>query len=422
MFWYKRGILNMSEEKKPIKYHSITQKWGNKKFCNEISKRIDNWLNQFEENERPLMLSLLKNYKYYSEKDVSKKVVELFKCFNNNHEIDKSFAISPIEKEYGVGFSDIFFTAFWLKNNLYDLTEKNLSGLIEKGQIPANILIVDDYTGSGDTFINYIKKLYTIDKRICESKLFFLTLQASNIALKNIKAFCEKENILIECYSMFIQNRAFLDNCVCEEIELEIKRREYEDACSRIKISENYIFGYKEIEALISFEYNTPNNTLGVIWQEIDGFTALFKRHKKIECDLTSMRNKAKQNKTIFRTHPFICDIEETKINIFMVYIVAQGKSFSISKACVDFGFTVDQLDNILNYLFKNEYIIFQEGNPSATLKLKDFLFSSRLKEFKKIYNSLYSENKVPEYNFEKDIYLPKNFSDIFKGYKSKGG
>ena len=45
-------------------------------------------------------------------------------------------------------FSDILFTTFWLKNNISN-AENNILGLLEAGQIPKELVIVDDYSGTG---------------------------------------------------------------------------------------------------------------------------------------------------------------------------------------------------------------------------------------------------------------------------------
>lgn len=175
-----------TEEKCKIKYHGLTKHWGNNEECRNFAMRIDKWLNQFSDSEKPLMLTLLKHYSYFSERQVGTKVVELYEKFKTTHKIDETFIFSQIQKEFGIGYSDIFFTSFWSKNNLYEQVEKNILDLISNGQIPEKIIFIDDYTGSGDTFINFIQKLCGINANFSNSQIYFLVLQASSIGLKNI--------------------------------------------------------------------------------------------------------------------------------------------------------------------------------------------------------------------------------------------
>ena len=83
-----------------IKYHSITKKWGNNKECRKFAQRIDNWLAQFEEDEKPLMLDLLRHFTYYSERRLKKEIVKLFDEFTRVY--NGEFILSPIQKEVGV--------------------------------------------------------------------------------------------------------------------------------------------------------------------------------------------------------------------------------------------------------------------------------------------------------------------------------
>lgn len=57
------------------KFGEITKRWGNADFKKEFDTILENWLSQFSKDERPLLLELLKNFSYYTEKAIDKKVV-----------------------------------------------------------------------------------------------------------------------------------------------------------------------------------------------------------------------------------------------------------------------------------------------------------------------------------------------------------
>ena len=132
----------MSDTEK--KYHAITKTWGNKKERNMFAERIDSWLNQFEDDEKPLMLDLLRHFTYYSEYAINQEVVKLYEAFKKDYNGD--FILAPIQKEIGVGYSDFFYDAFWMKNDIKGYAERNLLKVapeIKPEQIPV-IVIIDD--------------------------------------------------------------------------------------------------------------------------------------------------------------------------------------------------------------------------------------------------------------------------------------
>ena len=65
----------MEHKREPIKYHTITHRWGNDAFCKDFSGHLEKWLQQFSEDERSLMLILLKNFYYYTSERLNSKVV-----------------------------------------------------------------------------------------------------------------------------------------------------------------------------------------------------------------------------------------------------------------------------------------------------------------------------------------------------------
>ena len=48
------------------KFGEITKRWGDADFKKDFDGILDNWINQFSADERPLLLELLKNFYYYN--------------------------------------------------------------------------------------------------------------------------------------------------------------------------------------------------------------------------------------------------------------------------------------------------------------------------------------------------------------------
>lgn len=109
----------MSSTRKHYKYEYLTSRWGGMKLRKEMEPRIESWLSGFPEEEQKLMLDLLSNFHYYSEKRINEKVEELYKEFVESYTGNPADVIfTKIIKEQGASFSDIFSSAFWFQNNL----------------------------------------------------------------------------------------------------------------------------------------------------------------------------------------------------------------------------------------------------------------------------------------------------------------
>ena len=63
------------------KFGEITKRWGDANFKKEFDGVLDDWLKQFSKEEKPVLLELLRNFYYYTEKALDKKVVELYNKF-----------------------------------------------------------------------------------------------------------------------------------------------------------------------------------------------------------------------------------------------------------------------------------------------------------------------------------------------------
>lgn len=398
---------------KDIKYHSITELWGNESFCRDFSSRIDTWLQQFDEDDKPLMLKLLQHFYYYTEERLNYKARQLYGKFIEEYPTDSSKAIFVgIEKDVGVGFSSFMFETFWIKNNLKDSAVPRFTEEVKTwGALPDVVAIVDDYSGSGSTFIKYLNKIIKVNPELNNTRYYFLTIHISKDALSNIAEYAKQQEIEVRCVYLHESDRAFNAGYIYEAIEAEVNKTKYGDLCKRIALSEENAFGFKQIEALVSFEYNTPNNTLGVFWSNVDDFMSLFNRHKKQRTTLTELRQKAKQNKNFIGKKIIVQNIEETKLNMFMVYCAVWGNKFSVSRACFDFGFTKKQLNDIVKELIEEGYLEYEEGKLVASKKMKKYVFVSRMSDFKNIFYDLKQKNILPADVEQADTYIPKKFS-----------
>ena len=398
-----------------MKYENIIKECETQQDPKDFERRIDEWLSQFEEDERPLMIDLLMHYTYYSERSLKVEASRLFERFTS--ECQEEFIVVPIQREYGANFSDFFYTIFWMQNNIKSRAEKNIFGLAMKSSLQhiEVIAIVDDYSGSAKSFIDFHRKLIETNEALKTKTFYFLTVASSSFSELAINEYAKKNGYSINLISLQIQDKAFANDYIYKRIEAEIKRRQYAEICQRYSVRSNYILGFKAVEALISFSYNTPNNTLGIFWHDSPKFKHLFERYKSQKTTLKIMQKEVQQRNAIKKTKPAIMNVEDTKLNVFILYCTGKGRKYSIIEACNELGLSKDQLDNLLTESINKGYITIEQGFPEATQKTMDVIFKSRFAEFFKLLEgetlSLSAEH-IPSVDQDKDSYIPIKFNN----------
>ena len=398
----------MAGTRKHPKYEEITSRWGGMDVRHEFSKRIDTWLSAFDESEHPLLLTLLSHFYYYSEKCLRKKAKELKALQEKTWPECREPVYIPVIKDFGTGYSDLFFDCFWYENGLKAYVEKSILNLLENDELPEEIIIVDDYSGTGKTLVRTIKELIAANRKASNSRIYLLAIHMTKKAEASIRAYAECNGLYVQMLSLEQSEEAFKEGYLFEAIETEKQRRNYSEVCKRFDVKLEMGFG--DIQSLVAFKYNTPNNTLGIFWQDLNGFAALFPREKKSETSLGAMQNRVRKKVALRKRPPAIYGIQDSRLAAFMVYCLAERNGFSFEKAIADFGLTEAQLEKIIDEMIDREYIANECGKFVATKKLKEFLFPSRLNDVRKAYEGdLTQATSVPEFDVQAK-YIPKDF------------
>lgn len=153
------------------------------------------------------------------------------------------------------------FSSSWEESNFYN------SLPVAANKIPSNsnIVLIDDFIGTGDTIgkkVNYLMSV--IEKR----KLQNITIYVASLAAMNFSK--ESLNALNTCYfSVYWLHRGiseqidepFRANAIKEMQSLEAKLK------AEIGVRKLPNFGYKKSESLFAIEsYNVPNNVFPIFW------------------------------------------------------------------------------------------------------------------------------------------------------------
>ncbi len=245
-------------------------------------EKVKKWLNNFKMSEQEFALRLLEHFRYIDKNDLRSMCKELY--VNLLEEIiikwnDKN--LKPNEIIFisigGVAKSgEMLRYHFRLANTIplnqfIDLFDPNINSPVNK-----YIVYIDDLSGSGKQFLTDIEAFKKkIKKRFQKhyksfftlNKFIFLPLFITKDALQLIE-----QEPLFNC--VYLPNHLLVEKDIALSLEAGIFREnEIEQAKKLFKDYGEQLYrigplGFGGTGLLIAFSYNTPNNTLPVIWQK----------------------------------------------------------------------------------------------------------------------------------------------------------
>lgn len=290
----------MEEVNENIKNECI-ERWGKENKCDSIewfSRNYSEWIKSISLENREIIYKLLSKFEFYGHTYVNKGLHELYCRFIEKYEINNEETVyTYIKKTDSSLNSSVRYLVEYISIN--NISEKNcLMDIrdINDGELEyiKNIVLIDDYSGSGESIIKYIEQYY---KKFLKKNIFILLISMSEGAKDNIlNKFKAKDfNIYIEVINL--EKKAFSKIDLNEE-EVVLKRKEFEEISIQKGINKNEeIWGRNKTEALISFYNNTPNNTLGIFWKKTSLNNPLFPRNENSAPNWRKMKYKKKNRK-----------------------------------------------------------------------------------------------------------------------------
>lgn len=235
------------------------------------------WFEQFEEEDRQIILKLLPYYKYYSSEKVFEMLSLLYEKLVNEHDIKEETTIFvPVGYTSKSGSAITYF--FKRENKLDEKSFIAMNDLRKQDFHTAKaIVFLDDFIGSGE-YIESIKSEF-ISK---------LSLQVQ----KRVKFICACM-VGYEQGITKIENSNIMKVCVVERISSSLQplhensiiyktdeRKRAMEVLSKYNepLKEKYPFGYGSIQGLVSFFFATPNNTFPIFWSSNNNWHPLFPR------------------------------------------------------------------------------------------------------------------------------------------------
>lgn len=121
------------------------------------------------------------------------------------------------------------------------------------------IVLLDDFVGSGDTFINWYEENKS---KIRSDRIYYCSFGAFESGVEKIK----KNTGIDTITGRFIQeSEKALDGKLYPQKDRQ-EIRMIVEKYKGIRIPKEFSFGYDNCQLLYAFENNIPNNSLGILW------------------------------------------------------------------------------------------------------------------------------------------------------------
>lgn len=287
--------LDIKRLKRIIRNTSVVA-WK-KKISDE---KIEQWLTNFDgsyfdnvENEKKLALWLLAHFSYFTMDDIRVLCKNLFNKYL--HEKLRNYSGTDLQQGINAIIDNTIFVGLGNdsesgNNILYYFRQESLlskrSFEIDTERTYENLVYIDDVTISGEQALKYIKS-----RKINAQNTYVAVLMATEDAIKKLSArrngvkpistmiLDQRDRVFSDSTYVFSEKRiADIREAAREFCELYGKR-----AVKNCGYMTNYPLGFDDGQYMISFEYNTPDNTLPIFWGTGNGWIPLFTRHPKID-------------------------------------------------------------------------------------------------------------------------------------------
>lgn len=271
-------------------------RWGKKDDrIKYFSDNYDKYMGSLSPEMKEIIDNLLDHFDYYSHNEINKHLTKLHKKIMEIDDLDIDNSVFCVLKSQRCTINSSYEYLIEYRH-LNDLSKYSIipemSDLV-KGRYwdnIKNVIFIDDFCGSGKTFIDYIKNNI---EYISHKNIIYAVIHIMESAIKAIEEYAEKNNLSILVVYENIKCAAFN---ISEELREKKENFQIESEAMDLH-GDNDIFGFKKTEALLAFFNNTPNNTLGVFWKQTSKNNPLFPREQDTRPGWMKLKQEKKQRK-----------------------------------------------------------------------------------------------------------------------------
>lgn len=284
-------------------------KWNiidSERRIDEFEANLPDFLREFSEEELEVVVPLIYDIDYYTHKRINTLLKELHSKVTILQEYDENSTIFCVLKNITgkINSSTEYMCEYWRLNrvNTYSVITNidDLDSLAWK--YITTIIFIDDFCGSGKTFIDFIKQ----HKNLLQTKnIVYGATHMMQDAITKVEDYAADNGMKIKTVYCAKSEKAFtnIDSSQKEKF-LEISKK------VGITNEEDDVWGYKKTEALIAYYNNTPNNTLGIFRKDTEYNKAIFpRRNEKKPGWLSKMQEeKRKRNASNYKRKVKSCN------------------------------------------------------------------------------------------------------------------
>lgn len=276
--------------KDPVTLHSfielICQKLKNSVTPTEVLR----WLLNFKEEEQPYLIEILMLHEHLNSNEIFNSYNSSFKKILSTIPIKQNIILHPIG-EYGKSGTSMFYYAkkaikeFQNKYsiNYYENYRKfkvNKKALEKMDNL--SLFLIDDIYGSGNSALNYFSTYVNPQiEKINNIKVYFISLVCLHEAKNRIESAYSYAEVISEMFRRKLFSPENIKVMFTNINNMKKTRQicfDYGQKLFLDKEENNKPLGYENSQALISFCFGTPNNTLPIMWSSLNKWYPLFPR------------------------------------------------------------------------------------------------------------------------------------------------
>lgn len=249
---------------------------------------IERWLYNFTPEHRPAALELLKHIQVFTTSDIQN-----WSKFLHGYLPPEVTTAGRQTRYVGLGLASesgsLVAYHYRSQNNLAVDLFLEPRQVIDTGYLSAesvkNIIFLDDFVGSGNQAIEFWK---TLDRHLgplaTTLNFHYSALVAYKEGIDNIERNTGFKHHSVK--QLDESDKAFgLSSNIFPSYAREIMRNIFRDY--GVRLFPKHPLGYKDGQALIVFEHNTPNNCLPILWSNHESWYPLFRRSEKVRLPST---------------------------------------------------------------------------------------------------------------------------------------
>jgi len=383
------------------------------------------WLQNFQKSEHKLAIDILSNLTVYTTDDIENILYDSFSELINKMPLDNQIIVIPVGNfgKSGSMISYLLQKTGITKNHRIQL--KSSLDNIENIESPYCLVIIDDFIGTGSSFVSFFDEKISPHKGKF-SEIHFIGIAGMDFGVQVIKKYAnvhlQKSNIFKKAFSSkasyfgyrnYLEHRKF---CYKYGSKLVGPKKHKSD--------KDNVLGFGNSQSLVSFSYGTPNNTLPIVWANKDGWIPLIPRfsidrisnsknlRKSISYELSVLRefgsHQLKENFFSFkieRGKRHFSSVNKIDFSIYSIIKLSRKKYTSVS-ICQILGIIHRDYEAIISECLTKGIM-----NTDGTLTLFGLdLYNDAIKciESKK----RYAEKESKDYYRIREVkYLPKIFN-----------